>query len=1288
MAGNKKYYLMVVLFVVAALAVSALLLPGKQEMALMQMKDRHFADALKSYEAQAARGNLSLDNANHLAELYLQAGAVNKAIDIMEKFVAQNPANLEARTKLGTLYQYGGRDEAYIANLEEIQRLNPKSENLKLLSNLYNSRAEYDKQAGALRRLIDAEQGANPEHYKELANVLAAQKAPADGVLALKKLRDTTPAEFGLREEAMLVTLLLDDKRPDEARQEVESWLGSHSDAEHGAALLGILHYHGSPQLAAPLLTHFTDAQINASPELLAQYVQLQLALGQEEEAYRRMRALHSAGRLPEVLRGRLLLVAETRGDTNLVGALLTTTSLTTFDEQELLGLLELAVAHNDITLVAGMTQTFAAESYRTSHPVLVAALAVANAQADTDARLAAAYALPPEFSKQLELARICLRAKHLACVATVTDRLAAMPDLNESQRASIAELYAAQKQPVQAAPAPLRANPPPKPKTAGDYAAELDKRGRYAESRPYWLKVAAAPLATPKERRAVAFLLLNHGYKADAEPLFRALAADAPADSGDVRMLLYLWGPRPDDEQMLWLETRYLNATGSDRARWGEYLATYGSTPFIIDLARDVPDSLDNPAIAQRYLEALLETGGFAQALPSVAATARSSGSTALLRQYAKTAQSYGYKREALQAWEIIASLDPLDDAALREAGFIAYSLADYSSSEIYLSEYLRLDPVRIDADPQSYRAYFVYGQLLRRQKQLEPAKEYYRAALDRLAHTQDTTPEAISIMAQSNVWLGEVDTGLDMFTSAIAARPDNDILRADLVSTLLDLERWGDAREVLATPPDAERILQPMAIHLAMGNTLPIRYLLRDADRELLLQFAAPLPVAEPLSAERVQMLPWISYASQGYDTVLMHAKPGYKFAVDTGSEAPSIHILSDAASPTAELARQILLRYELLTARLDLATGHVYAATTRINDTLPHYPDDPQIMGMLANAENYGGNWPRALQLLKTARKLSPENEDLKRFERDVRRLHAENITLDHEWVKLGASRMHLTTLSGYADATEHMQLGARIQNDHVHASRVRRADGRVGTFSGTRQQYEFYSLLHGENGKQFKASLFADNDRLGAGAQFAFLNPLGESKLTGEWHRPYWEFAETVIDDANRDRIALTHIIKPRHNITLTGEGGLNRYNTEAVQDVLETASAKFDIVYRFADEQPFLAVAYGFDGEYELAQKKAIDATGDYTPLFPLRTREVHFISLNAGYEFTDATYGESLIGYGWDRFGGSGPSIAGKLTHEFNQHWDAQIRAMYGLNASDSSGNTARIGAYVRRRFP
>jgi hypothetical protein len=60
MAGKKKYYLITLLFVVAALAVSTLLLPGKQEVALMQMKDKHFADALKSYEEQSASGRLPL----------------------------------------------------------------------------------------------------------------------------------------------------------------------------------------------------------------------------------------------------------------------------------------------------------------------------------------------------------------------------------------------------------------------------------------------------------------------------------------------------------------------------------------------------------------------------------------------------------------------------------------------------------------------------------------------------------------------------------------------------------------------------------------------------------------------------------------------------------------------------------------------------------------------------------------------------------------------------------------------------------------------------------------------------------------------------------------------------------------------------------------------------------------------------------------------------------------------------------------------------------------------------
>jgi tetratricopeptide (TPR) repeat protein len=120
---SKKFIFIAILIAIAGLAASFFLMPRSQEIALMQMKDKNFEDARIAYEAQLASGNLSIEVVTRLSELYLQTGEVNKAIEVMEKFIAANPASLEARRQLGTYYQYAQRQDDYLRNLEEINKL-------------------------------------------------------------------------------------------------------------------------------------------------------------------------------------------------------------------------------------------------------------------------------------------------------------------------------------------------------------------------------------------------------------------------------------------------------------------------------------------------------------------------------------------------------------------------------------------------------------------------------------------------------------------------------------------------------------------------------------------------------------------------------------------------------------------------------------------------------------------------------------------------------------------------------------------------------------------------------------------------------------------------------------------------------------------------------------------------------------------------------------------------------------------------------------------------------------
>ena len=541
----------------------------------------------------------------------------------------------------------------------------------------------------------------------------------------------------------------------------------------------------------------------------------------------------------------------------------------------------------------------------------------------------------------------------------------------------------------------------------------------------------------------------------------------------------------------------------------------------------------------------------------------------------------------------------------------------------------------------------------------------------------------------------MGQPEDGLKELASAMELYPNDDGLRADYASLLIELKRYDDARQALSRPPGAVQDITPVAVSLpaftAGGRHVTQAELLNN-HTQVVLNFDAPLNNNQIITPEQLAQYPWLEYATQSYNRLLLAARPGYRFSADGGN----ITVATDPASPSYEALRQMVLRYELLQARIELETGHTYAAVKRINALLPDYAQDAQTLGMAANAENAGGNWPESLELLKKARAIDPENEDLAALDNSIRRLSAPNVKLDHEWVRRGPNNEQITTLSGYANATENLQIGAKLQNDEAHlkssaSRRERRDDGRTGTSAGARQRGELYGLYHWEGGQWAKAALFGNDDTAGGGAYFHFLNLLGDTTVYGEFRRPYWEFTAGVLDNATRDRLAFAHTYKPDDRWTLTFEPGVNRYRTDDAGRVANTGSIGVSVAYRLQDgrvaSRPYLALVYTLDGEYGLSQKRLTDRAGNAYRPFPFATREIHALAVNAVYEFNTQTYAEGLAGWEVNRFGGNGPLLEGKITHEFSDRFDAQLRAAYGIDTQENGANTSHVGGYLRYRL-
>lgn len=439
----KKQYFVIGIIAIAAIIASFMLIPGSNELALMKMKDKHFEEARSAYEKEVANGVVDLESVNSLSDLYLQKGAVDKAIETLEKFVHAHPDNLPVRTKLGTLYQYAERRDDYLRNLEEINKIKPDADNLSTLSDIYNFRGEYNKQAQVLKDLIISEKGKNQKHFIDLANIQAANKDFTNAVATLRDMQKTLPDQFVFANEMFLVSLLFDNKQPDDAMKSASEWVAKHNDQpDDTAELINAAHYKGSIAMGEALIGHFSDTQINTNPKLLEAFTYLELSQGKDDEIFKRLQDMYYEKKLPKQLTGQLLSLSATHGDKKLLSSLLKEVSLNTIPESQVMPLIEIAINNGDTMLLAHITESFSGEENHKLYPLVSAALSIANRNNDAPNMLERLDSLGFSHEQSLQLARICAHYKDNECAFHLLGKLPDQSQLAVSEIATVGDIY------------------------------------------------------------------------------------------------------------------------------------------------------------------------------------------------------------------------------------------------------------------------------------------------------------------------------------------------------------------------------------------------------------------------------------------------------------------------------------------------------------------------------------------------------------------------------------------------------------------------------------------------------------------------------------------------------------------------------------------------------------------------------------------------------------------------------------------------------------------------------
>ena len=820
--------------------------------------------------------------------------------------------------------------------------------------------------------------------------------------------------------------------------------------------------------------------------------------------------------------------------------------------------------------------------------------------------------------------------------------------------------------------------------------------------SREQRIAIANNPRTSAATKRDMAFGLMNDGHKADATKIFEQLAANKGPDSQEVKDLMYLWGGKLNAQQIAWLQNRAANANPYDKERWGELINNYGDDNAVVNYVSTTPDALYNPALRKKYFRVVATSGNRDNYDARMRDWVAQTTDVPALLDYAEIANAYGYGDAATNAYKRVEQLDPANAKALAALGAASMAKGSYSSAEQYVDRAL--------ANPTNEnptQTHFYKAELLKRQGNMPAAQAEY-AQVVQTTNPAASGSDALSRLYTAQFHLGQHAEAKAGFERLLATNPDDKGVLADYMSVLIEYKYFDDATRIANQYDKSSPYYgRTSAIHGQSTQVSSIQRL--SGGREMKIGFAGNTEGNPPVDMEKLQQLAWVESAELGYDSLSISAKPGYvvRFVPTNDQQFAVVPAQSFEVAQQMEQDRQAQLRLQLLYARIEQETGQSERAKQRLAALRQYYPNEPQLIGYTASVEAAEGNTQEAIELYQIAQGLAPENEDYGRTVADLKRGGsgmggarniAQFLKIDHEYRNFGANHEHISTLSGQARIGERTELGFNLMNDRVNPKGFQDpATGFVTRESDNFQAGEIYVGHYLDNGDRVQVSAFANEDTPGAGLYYSFGNALGRTELLGEYHKPYWDFPEAVYGIASRDRVGAKHFGNINPTLTYGLETSLNNYNVEVQDNAAQTGLIRVSLQQQIqpqTEDQPYLGVGYGFDGEYlfDKPDDRLINGVGPgtYRP-FPFRSRENHQLSGIYRDDWTDSTHVLLLGGYLVDRLGDHGPVVEGRLNQDITDSLEAGVRGRYGLattaNGSATEDDAVNLGAHLMYKF-
>jgi predicted Zn-dependent protease len=838
-----KYYLATFAIVASGTAIGTYVVPQGGELAMIYYKSGRYEAARQVLENDIRAGDLSPSTVFYGVQTFLRLSELDRALDLVERYVERRPNDLIARGVLGQLYDDAGKPTLYLRNLEYIQARAPTVARQRELTHLYRIRGEYANWAAAVALQV-ADETAWPSQYFALARLLAAEgkireaaevlermfdRFEPDGKPEHKKTAKDDPDYVNwILVSELAISLELDLDRPAKAFALAERGVRLVPGAVAAMALADILARRRQAGLALRLLEpHAAEAADNTA--LLRMIVSLELELGRAEAAYVRLVAIEKAGKLDSEERDLLVFAALAAKKWDEAKAAFEATDVRYVSEGTLMELAREAVSREDVAFVRRIVARIDPR-FLDQYPFVAAQIALAlgdMAEAGRRAEQAERLGGLSVFDR-LTLIEIYLRLDNRVRATAVLRGIGADEGVPEAMTLRMAIMYlrlglaaeglavfdrlkARSSSPWVAAghallasrqrgevdfawaEAPAAGGRPPVEIITAVYFAAMD-------GKDYVLALAAARRLVQIEdnldnKLRLARALAYAGRPAEAVAIVAPLAEtneDARAIYAVALINAVKEGKAGPEELKRFVVQRLADPRVSRAEKEGLVWELIGLKAFTIVLpALEELIAREGEAYVPLFIDALVAARDKKRLQSELARLIGKTEPGEILRRYGRAAYDEGLYELARQAFAKILRAQPNDPEALKRLGMLAFFRSEHDVARRYLTQYLQ-------TGADDYLAEFALGESITQSADWERATPHYRRAFEKIERLKSPSFEDRKIRAKLLYRLARKVEARAAYEALLRERPGDRDLRDQYADFLDDTGEYERASQV----------------------------------------------------------------------------------------------------------------------------------------------------------------------------------------------------------------------------------------------------------------------------------------------------------------------------------------------------------------------------------------------------------------------------------------------------------------------------------------------------------